>query len=342
MHAPRLTRLHIPQLKQVSARPDSAQKNTPVLQPKSSGLPDSLRSGLEQMHTGVQPDVSGEGVVQRKINWTEGPRVKNRNLAIPFLREYDFGVTPVILNGTIIDGYSRINSSDLIKGPAFVFEKENGKKGGTLRIAREAENRVGYTMELPSDPPWQAQITPGNAYLNLKGMGFKGAEKALLHLDEKDYIKKTTKSPPHLTGNKFGEDTEESEEPQEKLPAQITVDANGMPNSGTFADQVEVHEDHHVEDLKNIRDEILKPWDEFITTAKQKDFSLQAASLEEGEQEFYKNAGATPGDISERFYEELEHRGKSFHKTKEGSKPSIGYASLLNRVLYIGWKHPLG
>lgn len=323
-------------------QPPVQRKDASLPQAKSTGLPDSLRSGLEKLQSDIQPGTSGKDVVQRKINWTEGPRVKNRNLAIPFLRQYDFGLTPVILNSTTIDGYSGIDSSDLIKGPAFEFEKENGKEGGTLRIAREAENRVGYTMELPSAPPWQSPITPSNAYLNLKGQGFKGVEKALLHLDEKDDIRNKDKSLLHVTEKVSEKDTEESEEPEEKLPAQITVDANGLPDSGAFANLVEVHEDHHVEDLKNIRDEVLKPWDEFITTAKLKDFSLQAATLEEGKEEFYKNAGATPRDISERFYEELEHRGKSFHKTKEGDKPSIGYASLLNRVLYIGWKHPLG
>ncbi|MBL0911202.1 MAG: hypothetical protein IBJ09_02430 [Bacteroidia bacterium] len=293
-------------IKRPQASPLSVQrKDVPLLQAKSTGLPDSLRSGLENMHAGVQPDTS-KGVVQRQVDWAEGVRIKNRNLATPFLKQYDFGITPAIVNTTTIDGLSLVDTSRMLNGPEFHFEK-TGKDEGALKVKEEPQNRVSYSMELPSAPPWQARVKPLHGAFGVKD-NFPNVEKALLSskLDE------------------------------------IDLDAGGDPSSEAFADLVEVHEDHHVEDLKKLRDNILVPWDTRIRKFKEADRSIHAATSKEAETEFYHQIGSTPAEIGQHFFERLRHKGNKFHKTEEGSTPRISFASFYNNTLYIAWKHPLG
>ncbi len=288
------------------SQPPVQRKNAPLLQAKSPGLPDSLRGGLENMHAGVQPDISGQGVVQRQVNWAEGLRVHNRNLAIPFLKQYDFGITPAIVNNTTIDGLGIVDTVNMLNGPEFNFEK-TGKEEGALTVKNEPQNRVSYSMELPSAPPWQSKTTPMTGAFGVKDQ-FPNVGNALLRSSLKE----------------------------------IDLDAGGDPDSGTFADLVEVHENHHVNDLKKLREKILVPWDTNIREFKNEGRSIHAETYIEAEKEFYKQMGGTPADIGQRFFDRLRYKGNKFHKTEEGSVPRISFASFYNNTLYIAWKHPLG
>lgn len=316
MHTSIYPRTKVQQPQQVSAGHDSVQKKTPVLQSKSSGLPASLRSGLEQMHTGVQPHVSGKGVVQRQIDWVEAGRQYNRNMADPLIQFTDFGITPVILNNIEIPGHGDVSKA--ITGPAFLIEKteDNNIK---LSVHTEAINRVGYRMGLPSAPPWQRITSIGNANVRLQSQGFSISDSMIPRSDEKD----------------------EEGKYKPNNGVQILVDAHGMPNDAVFAKLVEHHENIHLNDLTKILRNTLSPWDKRISRFKEKDMSVTAGNVQEAQEKFYKMIGGTPAAKGEEFKRELIEHSNFYHHSKEGSSPQIETTSFANGVLRVYWKHPL-
>lgn len=317
MHAPLYPRIKVPQPQQVSETHNSVQKKTPVLQPKSSRLPDSLRNGLANMHTGIQPDMAGKGVVQRQINWVDGGRQYNRNMADPLIQFTDFGITPVILNNIEIPGPGDVSKA--ITGPAFLIEKteDNNIK---LSVHNEAVNRVGYRMELPSAPPWQKTTSIGNANVRLQNQGFSISDSMIPRSDEKD------------EEGKYKPDNE----------AQILIDAHGLPKDATFAKLVEHHENIHLNDLTKILRNTLSPWDRRISMFKEKDMSVTAGNVQEAQEKFYKMIGGTPATKGEEFKHELIKHSNFYHHSKEGSSPQIETTSFANNILRVYWKHPLG
>src|SRR5947209_18310806 len=85
------------------------------------------------------PSASVNGsAIQRQLQWVEGGRAKNKNLANSFLRYIDFGITPILLNDLEFPG----RDAPTLHAPAFLIEHKDGHV--ELSVVAEVLNRVGY------------------------------------------------------------------------------------------------------------------------------------------------------------------------------------------------------
>jgi hypothetical protein len=241
--------------------------------------------------------------IQRKISFTDGPRDKSRNLADTFLKFYDYGTTPVNINGETFPGG---NADEAINPPVLSVMNENSIY--KLNVTGPPTNDIGYSMVLPTDPPWlgRAPISKINVCLRLQDFS----------IDSSMY------------------DDESSE---------ANVSIKGLPNDERFAGLVEEHEDYHVRDLTKIIREVLMPWDEKITELASEKTTLTGASAEEVKEKLYTHLGGDAKTIGNLIVNELRKRGGAFHKTEEGKSPTIDSTtfSRISNFLNVYLKHPM-
>ncbi len=113
-------------------------------------------------------------------------------------------------------------ANTVIRG-ATLAQTPNPDSSTTVRVTAEADNTVSYPMALPAALPWHGSA-PGDQIASSVGtfeQAFTGAAAT--------------------AGN-------------------VEFRVAGEPNDARFSELVEQHEDHHVQEVKDAKDEILVPW----------------------------------------------------------------------------------
>lgn len=247
--------------------------------------------------------------IQRKIKWHKGPRTKNINLFNSVTQFLDFGVTPLIVNHDEFPGTG--NAQTALAGPQFQFIPRGGTKVN-LKVQSEPTNVVGYRMELPAPSPWQGNISKLHA------------ASAVELLSEGEFEDK-------LTHYRQGSGT-------------TLLKVKGLPSDKKFAKLVEVHEDHHVQEVRDGIKEVLEPWDDKIHEFKRKGHTIEGADQQTAVEGFYALMGGTPAEIGQKFVDAQAEKGNDFHKTAEGSSPVVEdvQTTPTAETLEVYLRHPLG
>lgn len=265
-----------------------------------------MAAAFSEQRSRAEQTTENEGVVQRQVDWFAGPRTRNRDLTNSLLYYHDFAITPVIVNGEEFPGG---NPAQAIAGPAFMIDpQENGLVH--LTVAAEPINRVGYRMELPTPAPWVAYDT------------FLRAETAI------------------GTGG-FSIEDELAPEPNRI----IEIQAHGLPNDNTFANLVEVHENHHVADVRRITRNMIEAWDDNIQFFIQNGNTIVGNNADEAIATFYARMGATPAELGTAYRNAVRDAGNHYHTTPEGHSPVIDSTSFLDGPMprmNVYWEHALG
>lgn len=242
--------------------------------------------------------------LQRLVQWVDGQRPKTRDLTRSVTDFEDFGVTPPMVNGVVVDDQ---NKEQVVHGPVFSVGPDGGG-GVRLRVGRESINRVGYRMELPTSPPWKASV-PGPVAGNIEMLGNLG-----FALDD------------------F------------KQRAAFDLTVKGRPSDSKFAAGVEVHEDVHVEDHRGAFNDILGPWDQMIATAKGMSATFTGADRSAAEKAFYASMGGTPAEIGKRLKKETDDLGAKFHATPGGRQANLEETEPNKKrdAITVYFRHPKG
>jgi hypothetical protein len=243
--------------------------------------------------------------VQRTVRWQEGVRQRNINLVGTVTNFDDFGITPAVVNGHEFPGGAAA-ANTVISG-ATLAQTPNPNGSTTVSVTAEADNTVSYRMALPAAPPWHGSA-PGNQIASSVGTFPEAFTRA------------------------------------RATPGNVDFRVAGEPNDRQFSRLVERHEDHHVQEVKDARDEILVPWDrqigEFVSSGR----TFDAQAGENPVAAFYTLVGGTPAEIGQRLVDQFEAKGTAYHGAPEGGAPRIvdvQPASLLRRRLTITYRHPL-
>ena len=240
-------------------------------------------------------------MIQRALQWVDGGRTRNKNVAHSFLHFVDFGVTPIILNDQEFPGG---NVRIALQGPAFLISPKEGHV--ELSVGAEVINRVGYRMELPSAGPWIAQDTIGRVSTILTTAQHSAISDVFLG-----------------DGNTM-----------------VQVEARGLPDNATFANRVEQHENFHVNDIREKVNSILVPWDRAMSQFMREGRKIIAETAEKAEEKFYAAVGGTPEQIATKFVGTLRASGNAFHTTAQGKSPWIEtYTATANSVT-VYWDMP--
>ncbi|MGH2530766.1 MAG: hypothetical protein ACRDJW_00540 [Thermomicrobiales bacterium] len=251
---------------------------------------------------------AGAYPIQRKIEWMGGAKTHDMDLTEPLTLFTDFGVTPARIN---VEEFPGGNAANAIFPPDIQVEKT------FLGLSRAAVfkvpvNFVGYRMRLPKPPPSRQTVDTEMVLSALNGHAPASAEPALKRYGT------TVQGPTRL-------------------------EAHGLPSDAEFANLVEEHEDHHVDEIKEGVRAILRPWDSKLEAFKSDNTSFTRTSPESAKQALLKAAGGTPTEIGQRLVDDLKARGIAFHDTHEGSSPTIDRvdADEASARITIYWKHPL-
>ena len=218
----------------------------------------------------------------------------------------DFGVTPAIVNGHEFPGGAAA-ANTVISG-ATLAQTPNPDSSTTVRVTAEADNTVSYRMALPAAPPWLGSA-PGDQIASSVGAFAQAFTSA------------------------------------RETPGNVEFRVAGAPNDARFSQLVEQHEDHHVQEVKDAKDEILVPWDRQIAEFVSGGRTFDAQPAENPITAFYSLVGGTPAEIGRRLVDAFEAKGNAFHRTPAGGPPevvNVQPAGLLRRRLTITYKHPLG
>jgi hypothetical protein len=167
-------------------------------------------------------------------------------------------------------------------------------------------------MILPTKPPWKTEVSKE---LALSAIGI---------LSNNNLQEKLQSRMKDTTGN-------------------TCLVVKGLPNDQAFAQLVEQHEEHHVDDLHRTKSEILDPWDARIRAFKEQDLTITAESREQAKEEFYNQVGGTPAEIGNRLVDDSRDKGVAFHKTHEGGSPTLYGARTTadGKKIEVYWRHPL-
>jgi Domain of unknown function (DUF4157) len=243
-------------------------------------------------------------VAQRQLNWHEGARTKVKNLTGPILNFTDFGITPVRVNQTEIPPG---NAAAALLGPAILINhREDGRVEAS--IAAEPINFVGYRMELPTDPPWIRQTTVAHAHAALGMISAFGISENV------------------------APDRNEA----------INVEAKGLPSDAGFAALVEQHEEVHVQELIELIQTILTPWDARIAQFMHQGRVFVGDDENAARALLFEALGGTAAQVGQAFTDGLRVRGLAFHQTVPGSSPSVDSTTFKDGTLRVYWKHPMG
>lgn len=276
-----------------------------------SGAPcgDRLERARRLGHSVVGVDSSaGIGAaVQRVVQWSGAKGQKTYDLSHPLLYFTDFGTTTALIND------SKIPPDDPAKAltaPAFLMSPQ---KGGGVRLSVHAEpiNAFGAQVDLPKSPPWSETVPVDHA---LSAVGSKRGEALRSHMPEEE-------------------------------DAQVTVEAHGLPDDGTFVGLVRDHEKVHVKHVREIVKQNIEPWDKAISKFRTGDKSVVGDDEEKAEAAFYESiAFPTAAQMGTLFKNLFRGYGRDFHTTKEGSAPEVAKVaySPKKKTIHIYWKHPLG
>jgi hypothetical protein len=247
--------------------------------------------------------------VQRKIKWHKGPRTKNVNLVNTVTQFLDFGITPLIVNQDEFPGTG--NAQTALAGPQFQFIPRGGTKVN-LKVQSEPANLIGYRMELPAPAPWQGNVPKAQAASAVEMMSKNKLDDKLSHYHD--------------------------------LSGDTLLKVKGLPNDKQFAKLVEIHEDHHVQEVRDGIKEILEPWDSKIHEFKRKKHTIEGEDQQTAVEGFYSLMGGTPAEIGKEFVDDQANKGNAFHKTAEGSSPLVEDVNVTadGRLLEAYFKHPLG
>jgi hypothetical protein len=243
------------------------------------------------------------------VEWIGGAQIRDMDLIKPLTQFLDFGNTPSVINAAEFPGGDETKA---------VFGPEVDVTPAMLGLSRatvtsEVINLVGYKMHLPSNPPWQETVNTEMVLSALSGYAPKSYDAAL-----KQY------------GQNVAGDTQ--------------LRARGHPSDQQFANLVEVHENHHVQELKDGIRAILLPWDQKLTAFKATNESFTRTSPDAAKAALFKAAGGTPAEIGQKLVNYLRGRGDAFHHTGEGGPPTIDQVDIdePGSRLTFYWKHPMG
>jgi hypothetical protein len=252
---------------------------------------------------------SGDGTqIQRQIQWVDGARARDINLTKPLTEFMDFGITPAKINAEEFPGG---DAASAISPPVLSVNRAMlGLSSAT--VLSEPFNVVGYRMRLPQAPPWQETVDTEMVLSALKGHAPQAAEAGL---------------------EQYGRNVQ----------GQTLLKVKGLPSDAEFANLVEEHENHHVEEIRDGVRGILRPWDAKITKFIQQHESFTRMNPESAKEALFKNAGGNPVEIGQRMVDYFKGRGEAFHRTHAGSSPTIAQVDIdeANSTLTMHWKHPL-
>ncbi len=244
--------------------------------------------------------------MQRTVRWQEAPRQRNINLVGTVTNYDDFGITPAVVNGHEFPG-GAVAANTVITG-ATLAQTPNPDGSTTVRVSAEADNTVSYRMALPAAPPWHGSA-PGDQIASSVGAFEEAFTRA------------------------------------RATPGNVDFRVAGEPNDARFSRLVEEHEDHHVQEVKDARDEILVAWDRQIAEFMRSGRTFDAQPGENPITAFYTVVGGTPAEIGQRLVDAFEAKGTAYHRTSAGGPPqvvNVQPAGLLRRRLTITYRHPLG
>ncbi|MGH2561830.1 MAG: hypothetical protein ACRDJH_22435, partial [Thermomicrobiales bacterium] len=250
------------------------------------------------------------GKIHRQVQWLGGTRTRNIDLTLPLTVFEDFGITPTVVNAEQFPGGAEARA---ISPPTLHVEKAMLGLTSRATVMGEPVNRVGYRMRLPKAPPWQQMAATDMVRSALRGQAPASAEAGL-------------------------------ERYSQNARDQTLLKAKGLPTDGAFADLVEEHEDHHVDEIQEGVDRVLRPWDTKIKAFKDDNTSFTRTSPDAAKEALYRGAGGTPAEVGQRLVDDFRSHGDAFHKTREGSSPTIEQVDIddATSTLTIHWKHPLG
>ena len=250
-----------------------------------------------------------EAEIQRRVVWTDGDRTNNVDLVNTVTAFRDFGVTPNLINGQEFPGGG--DAKTVITPPVFTFTP-NGDGKTLLNVLSEPVNYVGYRMELPAAPPWQKTVANDLAASAIETVAWP-----------RHFAKELA---PYKANS--GDTT--------------LLKVRGMPSDAKFAELVETHEDHHVEETHEAIEAILEPWDNNLREVHDL-LPIVAETPQKAQEGYYKMVGGTPEEIGEKFVDDLKVRGEAFHETHEGGPPSIAKVRTKKdrSELSVYWKHPM-
>jgi len=247
-----------------------------------------------------------EPVVQREVRWAEGRRTKNINLGDSVTKFVDFGVTPANVNAHEFPGGK---AEAAVAPPDFSFA--SSLVGTKLTVRSPPLNVVGYRMELPTAPPWTGTMESAKVHDKINAQANADFDELAPYTDR---------------------------------AGTTTVHVHGLPNDAGFADLVETHENHHVEDVRGTKQRRLDPWDHRIQEFGAEGRSIWGISEESAKTKFYREVGGTPAEMGTAYKNELGELGRAFHKTGPGGSPKVARVTTVPdcSALTVYLRHPMG
>lgn len=245
--------------------------------------------------------------VQRLIAWNAGPRARNIDLIDPIVALTPFGITPSRLN---LEEFPGGNAATAVVPPELeVQDSMFGKRAKV--VGADKINMVGYRMELPAGPPWTRQVDSG---LIASAIGF------------------------HIT-----KDFSKERAPYASHGGNTNLEVRGLPNNQRFAELVEQHEDHHVEEVRDTAKKVLAPWDARLDELRTSQETVWGLNADSAKANLYRRAGGTPAEVGQKFENEIRRLGNEFHDTQAGKAPLIDAMDTVADCsrLRLHLKHPL-
>lgn len=243
--------------------------------------------------------------LQRRVAWQESSR-NNMDLVDTVVNGADFGFTHIMVNGR----ESQQHAPTPLVGPALDVQRAHGQV--ELKVAAEADNTLGTVMDLPTAPPWTRDVDKARVGGRLLG--------------EARDLGKGDEIMPYV----FGE-------------GQTRLRVKGDPSDGALSRLTKQHEQHHVDDDKAAKEQIVDPWDARIATRMRAGTTYVGANPEAALQNFHAAVGGSPAAIGRDYMAECVRLGNAFHGTDPGSKPTMTKLATTSdqSSIEVSWKHPV-